>query len=159
MKEPEHDGIKPNENYAREIMQLLTTGVNRLHEDGTEQKDGAGKAVPAYTQLDVTSMSRVLTGYTYPPQPGQISHFLYNPRYYVGSMVAFEAHHDHGAKSFFDGTVQLPAGQSAEADVRAAVKALVAQPGTPPFIVRQLIQRLVTGNRRPITCAASCRCS
>ncbi|MBK9605890.1 MAG: DUF1800 family protein [Betaproteobacteria bacterium] len=63
MNEPEHDGIKPNENYAREIMQLLTTGVNRLHEDGTEQKDGAGKAVPAYTQLDVTSMSRVLTGY------------------------------------------------------------------------------------------------
>ena len=149
MNEPEHDGIKPNENYAREIMQLLTTGVNRLHEDGTEQRDGAGKAVPAYTQLDVTSMSRVLTGYTYPPQPGQISYFLYNPRYYVGPMVAFEANHDHGAKSLFDGTVQLPAGQSAEADVRAAVKALVAQPGTPPFIVKQLIQRLVTSNPAP----------
>ncbi|MBK8739254.1 MAG: DUF1800 family protein [Betaproteobacteria bacterium] len=128
-------------------MQLLTTGVNRLHEDGTEQKDGAGKAVPAYTQLDVTSMSRVLTGYTYPPA-GQMSHFP-NGDFHVGPMVAFEANHDHGAKSLFDGTVQLPAGQSAEADVRAAVKALVAQPGTPPFIVKQFIQRMVTSSPSP----------
>ena len=67
---PEHDGIKPNENYAREILQLLTTGVNRLNEDGTEQLDGAGNPVPAYEQADVTALSRVFTGFTYRLIPG-----------------------------------------------------------------------------------------
>ncbi len=67
---PEHDGIKPNENYAREILQLLTTGVYRLHEDGSQQQDNAGSPVPAYSQADVTAMARVFTGFTYPAVPG-----------------------------------------------------------------------------------------
>lgn len=144
---PEHDGIKPNENFAREIQQLLTTGVYRLNEDGTEQKDSAGVPIPAYTQADVTTMSRVLTGYTYPPERG-VSRFP-NPDYFVGRMVPFDDFHDKGAKSLYSGAVKFPAGQGAEADVKAAIKALVAQPGTPPFIVKQFIQRMVTSSPSP----------
>ena len=144
---PEHDGIKPNENYAREIQQLLTTGVYRLNEDGTEQKDSAGMPIPAYTQADVSTMSRVLTGFTYPPE-GLVSRFP-NGDYHVGRMVPFDDFHDRGAKSLYNGAVRFPAGQGAEADVKAAVKALVAQPGTPPFIVKQFIQRMVTSSPSP----------
>ena len=145
---PEHDGVKPNENFAREIQQLLSTGVNRLNEDGTEQKDSAGQSIPVYTQPDVTTMSRILTGYTYAPLPGAPSVFP-NLDNHVGSMVPFDAFHDKGAKSLYGGTIQFAAGQGAEAELRAAVKALVAQPSTPPFIAKQLIQRLVTSSPTP----------
>jgi len=145
---PEHDGIKPNENYAREIMQLLTTGVTKLNDDGTEQKL-AGKPIPAYAQADVTTMSRILTGYTYGAPPGFPIFASNFAPYSVGSMIPDEAHHDRGAKSLFNGKVQFAAGQGAEAEIRAAVRALVAQDGTPPFIVKQLIQRMVTSSPSP----------
>lgn len=146
---PEHDGIKPNENYAREILQLLTTGVFRLNEDGTQKRDGSGNLIPAYVQDDVTALSRVLTGFTYPVPPGVAQAFFQSPDYYLGPMVPFDQHHDQGAKSLFSGTVQLAAGQGADAEVRAAIHALVADSNVPPFICKQLIQRLVTSSPSP----------
>lgn len=146
---PEHDGIKPNENYAREILQLMTTGVYRLNEDGTKQKDSAGNLIPAYVQADVTALSRVLTGFTYPVAAGGSQYFPQGRGYYLGPMLPFDQYHDQGAKSLFDGKVQLAAGQGAVAEVRAAIRALVADSNVPPFIGKQLIQRLVTSSPSP----------
>jgi uncharacterized protein (DUF1800 family) len=147
---PEQNGIKPNENYAREILQLLTTGVYRVNEDGTQQKDDAGNAIPAYDQADVSTLARVFTGFVYPTAPGTISPSINNGNAYsFGPMVPLDQYHDKGAKSLFGGAVQMPAGQGADADVRAAIRALVADSNTPPFICRQLIQRLVTSAPTP----------
>ena len=68
---PEHDGIRPNENFARELLQLFTIGVDMLNDDGTPKLDAAGKPIPSYRQADIETLARVLTGYTFPTMPGQ----------------------------------------------------------------------------------------
>jgi uncharacterized protein (DUF1800 family) len=145
---PEHDGIKPNENYARELMQLFSVGVNMLDDDGTPKTDAAGRLVPAYTQADVATMARVLTGYGYPIVPGspfQLSGDLY----FVGDMLGFDNSHDQGAKSLFNGAVQLPANNGADNDVRAAIRAVINHGNAPAFLSKQLIQKTVTSNPSP----------
>ena len=145
---PEHDGIKPNENFARELMQLFTIGVNALNEDGTPKTDAAGHLIPAYTQADVTAMSRVLTGYCFAPVPGAPVMWS-GDHYFFGDMIAFDQFHDQGAKSLFNGLVTLPPNSGAVADVRTAIHALVNHPNTPPSISKQLIQKMVTSSPSP----------
>jgi uncharacterized protein (DUF1800 family) len=145
---PEHDGIKPNENFARELMQLFTIGVNELNDDGTLKRDGAGNPVPTYGQADIEAMARVLTGFAFPVKPGEPAVWG-SPRYYLGDMLPYEEFHDKGAKSALKGRLQLAAGGGALAEVRAALRVLVEHPNTPPFISRQLIQKLVTSSPTP----------
>ena len=66
---PEHDGIKPNENYARELLQLMSIGVSELNEDGTPKLDANGQPIETYGQADIGTLARILTGYTFPPLP------------------------------------------------------------------------------------------
>jgi len=145
---PEHDGVRPNENFARELMQLFTIGVTELNEDGTPRLDAAGVPVPTYGQGDIETLARVLTGFGFPPRPGKEPEWQ-GTRYYIGDMVAFEAYHDRGPKRLLGGRIDLPAGGTALAEVRAAVHALVGHPNTPPFISKQLIQKLVTSDPTP----------
>ncbi len=137
----------PNENYGREIMQLFTIGLSKLNMDGTPVLDSSGVPVPTYTQADVTNMARAFTGWTYPPMPGTVTHG-HNPTYYLAPMVAIETNHDTAAKTLFS-SVTLPAGQTAEQDLEAALHALFMQSSLPPFISTQLIQHLVTSNPSP----------
>ena len=58
-------GLHPNENYAREIMQLFSVGLNRLWPDGTVILDSQGGLVPTYGQDDITGMARVFTGWNW----------------------------------------------------------------------------------------------
>jgi len=146
---PEHDGIRPNENFARELMQLMTIGVSQLNEDGTKTLDAAGQLIPTYSQADVQTLARVLTGFTYPTRPGMTPGFWENDQYYIGDMIAFDEWHDQGVKSALNGRLFLGAGNGAMADVRGALKALVNHPNTPPFISRQLIQKTVTSSPTP----------
>ncbi len=146
---PEHDGIRPNENFARELMQLFTIGVNLLNDDGTPKLDVKGQLIPAYGQSDIETLARVLTGFTYPTIPGKTPDFWGNDRYYFGDMIAFDNWHDQGAKSALNGRIQFNAGGSALAEVRAAIRALVEHPNTPPFIAKQLIQKTVTSSPTP----------
>ena len=146
---PEHDGIRPNENFARELMQLFTIGVNELNDDGTPKLSAAGQLVPTYSQADIETLARVLTGFGFPPQPGKSPDFLSAGTYFIGDMIGFDAFHDRGAKSLFNGRVQLPAGMGALDEVRAAIHALVMHPNTPQFIGRQLIQKTVTSAPSP----------
>ncbi|MFO1325457.1 MAG: DUF1800 family protein [Burkholderiales bacterium] len=145
---PEYQGVKPNENYARELMQIFTVGVNRMNDDGSLWVDGNGRLVPTYTQADVETLARILTGFTWPPQPGKAAAWT-SAACFAGDMVPFDDHHDRGAKSALDGLIAFAAGGGAMAEVRAAHRALINHPNTPPFIVKQLIQKTVTSSPTP----------
>jgi hypothetical protein len=91
----------------------------------------------------------VLTGYTFPTKPGYTAGFWENDSYYIGDMIPFDFKHDGNAKSLLGGRLTLPAGGTAETEVKAAIRMLVDHPSTPPFIVKQLIQKTVTSAPSP----------
>ena len=140
-------GTSANENYARELMQLFTLGLNQLHLDGSPVLDANGNPVPTYDQAEVTSQAKMLTGWTFATAPGK-SAKNNNPAYYYGPMIPVEAEHDSSAKTIFGG-IQIPAGQTAEQDLESLLDALMAQPTMAPFVSQQLIQHLVTSNPSP----------
>jgi len=139
-------GQHANENYARELMQLFTMGLNQLNPDGTAVLDTSGNPIPAYTQDDVMALGRALTGWTYPTQPGQTLQ-RHNPEYYGGPMVPFESNHDAGAKTLLGQSVA--AGQSAEQELDSVLTIIFNHANLPPFIGRQLIEKLATSNPSP----------
>jgi uncharacterized protein (DUF1800 family) len=139
-------GTVPNENYARELMQLFTLGLTQLNLNGSPVLQN-NIPVATYTPAIVTSMSKVLTGWTYPTAPGATAK-ANNPAYFFGQMLAVDAEHDTTAKPIF-GNVTIPAGQTAEQDLDSLLDALMAQPTMAPFISQQLIQHLVTSNPSP----------
>ena len=145
---PEHNGIRPNENFARELLQLFTIGVNELNDDGTPRLDAKGQLVPAYLQNDIEVLARILTGYTFPTRPGDTPAF-WAPWNFLGDMVPFDNFHDTGAKYALKGRIAFPAGGTAQAEVRNALNALVSHPNAPPFIAKQLIQKTVTSSPTP----------
>ena len=140
-------GTSPNENYAREIMQLFTLGLNELNVDGSPFVDSHGVPVPAYTETTVLALARAFTGWTYAPAPGTPSQ-SHNPVSYLLPMVPTEANHDMNLKVIFPGYT-LPAGQSAELDLKQAIHAIFMQSSLPPFISHQLILSLTTSNPSP----------
>jgi uncharacterized protein (DUF1800 family) len=140
-------GIEPNENYARELLQLFTIGEVELNADGTRRLDANGEPIPTYDQDTVENLARALTGWTYPPRPGATTRFP-NPIYYLGRMVPFAAQHDTGAKVLF-GSQPIQAGGTAQVDLNAALDIIFNHPNVGPFIGRQLIQHLVTSNPTP----------
>lgn len=139
-------GSSPNENYARELMQLFTLGLTQLNMDGTPVIVNAAP-VPTYNQAIVTSTAAALTGWTYPTAPGAKAR-TNNPAYYIGQMFAVDAEHDKTAKTTVGNTI-IPAGGTAEQDLDALINALMAQPTMAPFISQQLIEHLVTSNPSP----------
>ncbi len=132
-------GTSPNENYARELMQLFSIGTVGLNPDGSE----TGK--PTYDQNTITGMARALTGWTFPGKAITQGH---NPENFDGPMIAVESNHDEAAKIIVGGT-NLPAGQSAEKDLNDVLRALSIHPNTAPFISLRLIQHLVTSDPSP----------
>ncbi|MEO8136571.1 MAG: DUF1800 family protein [Betaproteobacteria bacterium] len=146
---PEHDGIRPNENFARELMQLFTIGVNELNDDGTPKLGSGGELTPTYGQSDIETLARVLTGFSFPTMPGKAPGFFGAQTNFFGDMLGFDQFHDQGAKSLLNGRIQLAAGMGALDEVRAAIHGLVLHPNTPQFISRQLIQKTVTSAPTP----------
>jgi uncharacterized protein (DUF1800 family) len=140
-------GTTPNENYARELLQLFSIGINKLNLDGTLKTDANGKPIPAYDEDIVEGYAYLFTGWTYPPRPGAISRWT-NPINYEGAMVAFGGHHDTSAKPALDGRT-IPAGQSPQQDLADGLDSVFNHPNVGPFIGKQLIQHLVTSNPTP----------
>lgn len=140
-------GIAPNENYAREVLQLFSIGLWKLNADGTHQLDRTGAPIPTYDQNTVEGFAHIFTGWTYPPRTGATSRFP-NPQNFDGAMVGFEAHHDIGPKLLLNGFVQAP-GKGQAADLEAAINSIFNHPNVGPFIGRQLIQQFVTSNPSP----------
>lgn len=140
-------GTRPNENYARELMQLFTIGTVMMASNGEVQMDNAGQPAATYTQADIQEVSRALTGWTYPTKPGARP-AARNPAFYDGPMEAWEANHDTDAKKLLLG-VTLPAGQTAAADLDGVLDNLFYHPSIGPFVCKNLIQHLVKSNPSP----------
>ena len=138
-------GTAPNENYAREMMQLFSIGTTLLNPDGTPQLDSAGRPIPTYDQTTISQLARALTGWTF---PGPVLRSGHNPENYQGQMIPVEANHDSGAKTILNGQV-LPAGQSAAVDLEAVVQTVAQHPNVAPFISLRLIRNLVESNPSP----------
>jgi len=147
----------PDENYAREVMQLFSIGLWMLNPDGTRMLDENGEPVPTYSNADITEFARVFTGLSFGRlsngQPAQFND--YNGDFTV-PMKGWDEHHDLGPKTLLLGAT-TPArtaspgstGTATMADIDAAISNLFHHPNVGPFIGRQLIQRLVTSNPSP----------
>jgi uncharacterized protein (DUF1800 family) len=131
-------GRRPDENYAREIMQLFSIGLVLLNQDGTPRAVANGDT---YTEADVAGLARVFTGWDYAPETADpIGR-------YVVPMVNFASRHETMEKTFLG--VTIPPNTSAEDSLRIALDTLFNHPNVGPFIGRQLIQRFVTSNPSP----------
>lgn len=137
----------PNENYAREVLQLFSIGQFRLNQDGTLQLDGQGQPIPTYDQNTIINFSKLFTGWTYPPRPG-VRSVATNPEYYIGQMVSMETNHDRTSKTLLNGFV-VPANQKTETEIRLGLDNIFNHSNVAPFICKQLIQHLVTSNPSP----------
>lgn len=136
------NGPFPDENYAREIMQLFSIGLYEIKRNGDYVTDKQTRdPVPSYDNDDIENFARVFTGLDYFDYDGNGSP---NQNYHE-PMSRFEVRHDTDQKVLLKGTV-LPAGQSAEKDIDDALDNLFNHPNTAPFISRLLIQRLVKSN-------------
>jgi uncharacterized protein (DUF1800 family) len=140
-------GTSPDENYAREILQLFSIGLNELNDDGTLALDANGNPIPTYTQATVENFAAAFTGWTYPPEPW-ITDSWWNPEHYGSPMVAFQEYHDTNPKTLLNG-YELPAGQTAAADLDHALLNITSHHNVGPFFCTQLIQHLVTSNPSP----------
>jgi uncharacterized protein (DUF1800 family) len=141
-------GTSPNENYAREVMQLFSIGVNQLNIDGSIVLDSNGQPVPTYTQATVSAFAAAYSGWTYAPLPGVAQAKSHNPTNYSAPMVAVEANHDETAKTLLNGYADA-AGQTAEAELNEAIDNIFNHPNVGPFVGSLLIQALVTSNPSP----------
>ncbi len=150
-KENASTGVHPDENYAREIMQLFTVGLVKLNPDGTPQVDSAGVGLPTYGQAEVDNMARVFTGWGSTPVP---PHTVSDPNAWMYDydllhpLACYQNYHDTGAKTIIDGT-KVPAGGTCDGDMKIALDTLFNHPNAGPFFGKQLIQRLVTSNPSP----------
>ena len=145
---------QPNENYAREILQLFSIGTFLLNQDGTRQLDGNGNSIPTYDQKIVEEFARVFTGWILAPAlpgPEEIGGTV--PNYRDPLRVRLdsqgrEEYHDKGPKTLLNG-FQLPGGRSQTQELNAAIDNIAFDPNVAPFIGKQLIQHLVTSNPTP----------
>jgi hypothetical protein len=142
-----NDRSSPNENYAREVLQLFSIGLYKLNPDGTLQLDTQGQPIPTYDQNTIIAFARMFTGWTYAPLPGANSHWT-NSANYLAPMVAFDNHHDRTSKTLLNGVVS-PANLPAKKDLVFALDNIFNHPNVGPFICKQLIQHLVTSNPSP----------
>jgi uncharacterized protein (DUF1800 family) len=137
------EGIRADENYAREIMQLFSIGLVQLNRNGTPVKVD-GSTVPTYSQKDIEGLARVFTGWTF----ADAYDFDWWADDWRRPMRAFQSYHDRGIKTILGGTV-IAKGGTAEQDLKVALDTIFNHPNVGPFIGRQLIQRLVTSNPSP----------
>ncbi len=163
--------VRPDENYAREIMQLFSVGLVRLNADGTVMMSG-GQPIPTYTQDTIRGFAHVFTGWNWANCPGTDSgqwwQWEYCPSgpvdwpnpgwdaYWLQPMAPWQSYHaSEGSKQLLDYPgVALPggvlaAGGSAQSDLAAALDNLFAHPNVAPFVSRHLIKRLVSSNPSP----------
>ena len=144
--------IRPDENYARELMQLFTIGLVELNLDGTVRTNAQGNPIPTYDQQVIEGFAHVYTGWTYAGAPSFALAFPTIANQVV-PMQAYADQHDTGPKRVlsYPGAVrtQIPAGQSPQQDLDDALDNVFRHPNVAPFISKQLIQRLVTSNPSP----------
>jgi uncharacterized protein (DUF1800 family) len=135
-------GALPDENYARELMQLFTIGLVQLNNDGTPRLAN-GQPQETYGLDDITGLARVFTGWDYDLAGSNTS----TPDFKRRPMAQVASRHETGVKTFIGATIA--AGGTGATDLKAALDILFAHSNVGPFIGKQLIQRLVTSNPSP----------
>jgi len=154
-------GRVPDENYAREVMQLFSIGLVALNADGTVRTDGA-RPIDTYGPGDIAGLAKVFTGWSWacPDWPDNSCFFWASangnadPDRGVKSMLGYPQYHSTEEKSFLGTTIPAQSMSDPQASLRVALDALAAHPNVGPFIGKQLIQRLVTSNPSPQYVAA-----
>ena len=145
-------GRFPDENFAREVMQLFTIGLFELNNDGTRKLDGNGEPIETYDTQDITEYARVFTGLSLNTDRIATQPIFRNPQALSQRMQIVSSEHDFGQKNLLRGQV-IPARSQNDnnglQDIADTLQGLFDHPNAPPFICRQLIQFLVTSNPSP----------
>ncbi len=143
----------PNENFAREILQLFSIGLFMLNQDGTLQLDGNGKPIPTYDQNTVNNFTKVFTGWTFCEVTASCPNRTPGAPNYKDPMILNQNNHDITAKTLlsYPNAVNqtLPAGQNGATDMTQALDNIFNHPNVAPFVSRILIQHLVTSDPTP----------
>ncbi len=149
-------GRVPDENYAREVMQLFSIGLVELNPNGSPRLDSNGKPIETYSPKDVSELAKVFTGWSWAcPVPTDKGCFLRgkpnsgreDPDRDLKPMVPYAAYHSAEPKNFLK--LQIPAGTSAQKSLSDALDHLAQHSNVAPFISKQLIQRFTTSNPSP----------
>jgi uncharacterized protein (DUF1800 family) len=147
----------PDENYAREVMQLLTIGLYQLNDDGSQQLGSNGQPIPTYSNNDVMGLAAVFTGWSWNVPGNNTDTAWSNCCIYVGPgygeellpMQSFQSHHSTVQKQFLGATIPPSASSDPAGDLKIALDTLFNHPNVPPFFCKQMIQHLVTSNPSP----------
>jgi len=145
-------GTYPDENYAREVMQLFTIGLWELNEDGTLELDSNGDAIPTYDNDDISEFAKVFTGMRRPQSRGPNTNIEELSNNYIDPMRVQQNWHDFTAKTLLDGTTLGPFNQNANGvrnDVKGLLDHLFSHKNVPPFFARFMIQRFTVSNPSP----------
>jgi uncharacterized protein (DUF1800 family) len=147
----------PDENFAREVMQLFTIGLYQLNPDGTQVLDLKGQPLPTYSNVDVQGLAKVFTGFSWNIPGDKSDTPWYNCCAYVGPgygedllpMQSFLNHHSIAEKDFLGVTIPASPNPDPVGDLKTALDTLFNHPNLPPFFCKQMIQHLVTSNPSP----------
>ncbi|MEM8635342.1 MAG: DUF1800 family protein [Pseudomonadota bacterium] len=137
-------GRMPDENYARELLQLFTIGVVELNMDGTSRLGPLGAEIETFDNTDITGLARVFTGLAY---IGDGFRDNSNPDREFQPLQMYDEEHSELDKVFLGTTI--PAGTGGDESIERALDAIFDHPNVPPFIARQLIQRFTASNPSP----------
>jgi len=147
----------PDENYAREVMQLLTIGLYQLNDDGSQKLDASGNPIPTYSNNDVMGLAAVFTGFSW-NVPGNTTDTAWSSCcIYIGPgygedllpMTSYPSHHSTVEKDFLGVTIAASGNPDPVGDLNTALDTLFNHPNLPAFFCKQLIQHLVTSNPSP----------
>jgi len=147
----------PDENYAREVMQLFTIGLWQLNDDGSQKLDANGNPIPTYSNTDVMGLAAVFTGFSWNIPGDDTDTAWSNCCIYVGPgygeellpMQSFASHHSTVEKQFLGATISASGVPDPDGDLKIALDTIFNHPNLPAFFSRQMIQHLVTSNPSP----------
>lgn len=134
---------RPDENFARELLQLFSLGINQIKMNGRPWSFGDGKPIPSYAQKDIIEYAKIFTGWNYANLSWDYWDGLGNV---VLPMRPWAQHHEPGPKRLINGR---RTNGNARADLKAALDSIFRHSNVPPYISKLLIQRLVTSNPTP----------
>jgi uncharacterized protein (DUF1800 family) len=148
-KEDPDRGTHPNENYAREVLQLFSIGLVKLKTDGSPERDAAGKPISTYDEDTVKGFAKAFSGWSFGGRDTAKNDAFHSGKEdWTVPMQPWASKHSTSSKTLLNGTV-LQAGQTPRQDMSAALDNIFFHPNVGPFISRRLIQRLVTSNPSP----------
>lgn len=161
-KEDAASGRMPDENFAREVMQLFSIGLHELNADGSLRLGADGQPIEAYTNADIQGLAKVFTGWSWYAGDNAgdrtRSRFFGNdahpdrdwqPMQPYSKFAPNTDFHSVSAKSFLGVAIPVQSTPDPQGDLKAALDRLAGHPNVGPFLGRQLIQRLVTSNPSP----------